>query len=276
MDWRVGLELFGLAVLIFFGYFVAASLLPPSLFPLRLALAPGIGAGICSIIFFAFRRPFLSVEGALAVVIVFLLWRRGWKIDSESLPISSWSGSALAIVLPAVTWALSIMATRVQRMPHGDWDGWAIWNWEARLLFRAGSHWREGLDLAFHGDYPLLVPATTARLLRYAGTDVLGVGAWLGILLGLCTIAVVGLVLSELRGRWLGIPIALVLAGTPMFISGASSQYADVPLSFFFLTCLALLAIHFERMPDDLRIVVLAGFLGGCAAWTVSASTPRL
>jgi len=234
-----------------------------------MALAPGVGAGICALIFFVFRRPMFTVEFALAVVAVVLFWQR-WPAFRDGISGSGQPVAFLCLILPAATLACTAMFIHVYRMPHGNWDGWAIWNWEARFLYRAGSHWRDYLPWAFHGDYPLLVPSTTARIWRYMGTELPDVGGTLGIVLSLASVAVLGLTLAELRSRTLGALIALTLISTPSYLNWAGSQYADVPLGFFYLSSLALIFFYFERSsdPQATRLLALAGFLAGCAGWT--------
>jgi hypothetical protein len=234
-----------------------------------MALAPGIGAGICAFIFFVFRRPLFTVEFAFVVVTAVLFWLR-WLNFRDGFGGSAQSVALLGLVLPAAAVACAAMLIRVYRMPHGNWDGWAIWNWEARFLYRAGPHWRDYLPWAYHGDYPLLVPSTTARIWRYMGTELPDVGGTLGVVLSLASVAVLGLTLAELRSRTLGALVALTLICTPSYLNWASSQYADVPLGFYFLSSLALISFYFERSgdPQASRILGLAGFLAGCAAWT--------
>jgi hypothetical protein len=258
-----------LSVLTVLGYGITASLLPARLFWLRLALAPGSGAGLCALIFYLFRRPMFTVEFALLGVLILLLWLRR-QSPFKYPDISAETFALLTLILPAITLTLSAFVVRIHRMPHGNWDGWAIWNWEARLLYRTGAHFRDYLPFAFHGDYPLLVPSVTARFWRYAGMEVPETGAWLGIVLALCSIAVLVLTLAELRGAVLGTLMALTLIGTPNYLDYATSQYADIPISFFFLGSVALIAIYFERdnEPDRERMLALSGFLAGCAGWT--------
>ena len=76
--------------------------------------------------------------------------------------------------------------------------------------------------------------------------------------------------MSELRSGTLGALIALTLICTPSYLFWAGSQYADVPLGFYFLSSLALIFFYFDRTGDPHagRILGLAGFLAGCAAWT--------
>ncbi len=56
--------------------------------------------------------------------------------------------------------------------PHGRYDAWAIWNVRARMLARAGDHWKTiFIPQVFHADYPLLIPMTIAHSWMMAGTE---------------------------------------------------------------------------------------------------------
>ena len=85
------------------------------------------------------------------------------------------------------------------------------------------------------------------------------------------TFATVGVLYSSvsiLRSRTQGALAALLLLGTNFFILHGTSQFADVPLGFFFLATLALLALP-EVWPDDRpRLLLLAGVTAGLSAWT--------
>src|SRR5205085_2922401 len=77
----------------------------------------------------------------------------------------SWRPPVVSLIFAsAVTLAITGFLTEVGRMPHGDVDGWAVWNTHARLLHRAGSNWKSILPYTFHGDYPLLTSAVAACL----------------------------------------------------------------------------------------------------------------
>jgi len=252
-----------------FGFCITNSLLPRQYRWLKFALTPGAGAGVCAMIFFCFRRPLFGIEAVMILVAAVLLWRQR-QSTFTGIDISARQLTFLALLTPALLVAVQTALIHLYRHPHGDWDGWAIWNWEARLLFRAGASWRNFLPSAYHGDYPLLVPATTARFWRYMGGELPEAGAWLGIVLGLCSIAVLALTLAELRSPILGTLMGLTLLSTPNYVEASASQYADVPLGFFFLASLALIALYFERSSDSpsLRILSAAGFFAGCAGFT--------
>jgi len=264
----LGIVLAGVVATVF-GYVLTASTLPLQ-FRRSLAwvLAPGIGLGFCSLVFFAFRRPMFTVEFVLLLTICALWFRRkSWRSIAPSIDLS-WRPSLISLVFAiGLGSAITGLFIGVARMPYGDWDGWNIWNSHARLLHRAGSNWTNLLPYTFHGDYPLLTSAVAARFWRYAGREVPEAGAILGILLSLSGIAVLGWTLKELRDVSLAALFSFVLLGTPNYLDLASDQFADVPLSFFILVTIALIVIYLERATDS-RSLVLAGFTAGCAAWT--------
>ena len=260
----------GALVAIAFGYSLTASIIPIQ-FRRRFAwvFAPGVGLGFCSLIFFVFRRPMFTVEFALLVPICAIwFWRQPWPNVGRTFDLS-WRPPAFGLIFAS---ALTLVATgfllEVDRIPHGDVDGWAIWNTHARMLHRAGPSWKSILPYTFHADYPLLTPAVAARFWRYAGAEVPEAGALLGIVLSLSGVGILGLTLRELRDTSVAMLFAFVLLGTPYYLNLASDQFADVPLSFFILGTIALIVLHLERDPADPGLLVLAGFTAGCAAWT--------
>ena len=78
--------------------------------------------------------------------------------------------------------------------PHGDWDAWAIWNQHARFLFRGGGSdaWRAFLAINWsQPDYPLLLPASVARVWAYAGHESTLGPALIAIVFGIASVALV-------------------------------------------------------------------------------------
>ena len=153
--------------------------------------------------------------------------------------------------------------------PLGDWDAWTIWNQRARFFFRAGPQWRQAFSPEFaHTDYPLLLPSSIARCWSYLGTDC----PWAPWLLGtLFTFATVGVLMSavcRLRSRSQGLLAGLVLLGMVPFLQRGALQYADVPLSFFFLSAVALFAHYDASQRPGRGMLVLSGLLAALAAWT--------
>jgi hypothetical protein len=152
---------------------------------------------------------------------------------------------------------------------HGEYDGWEIWNMRARFLFR-GSHWVDGftnlLDYS-HPDYPLLLPASIARSWLYSGIETQITPIMIALAFTFGTVALLTFSLWQLRSKSQGLLAGLALVGTPFFIIHGASQYADVPIGFYFLATLVLLNLH-GRLEADRRPLVLAGMTAGLAAWT--------
>jgi len=259
----------GFAVSTLLGYFVTTFLLPPkSARALAWAFGPAVGAGASSLIFFVFRRPIFTVEIALLTLFALGFLARSMLFREPAPPIS-WRLSLFGLVLSgAVALAVYGLLLRADRMPHGDWDAWAIWNTHARFLYRGGRTWSDGIPYTVHGDYPLLTPSLTARLWRYAGEEAPEAGALLGIMFALSGVAVLLSTLSQLRDTQLALLMALMLIGTPYYLERGVSQYADVPLAVFTISTIALICLHLERGPDRFGPLVLAGFTAGCAGWT--------
>jgi hypothetical protein len=254
-------------VAVIFGYFITVMLLPASLSG-RWAwvLGPGIGFGFCSLLEFVFRRPMFTLEGALLFAIVgTTLWTKR-RFPLPTLP-NHFTAMSLA-VMAVLGMAVAGMMLQVHRMPHAAWDGWAIWNTHARLIHRDGPHWQDKISYTFHADYPEFTPLVTARFWRYAGHEVPETGAFIGILLALSTVAVLTLGGSQFRSSYSILIGPVLLLSTPSYLEHAANQYADIPLAFFILSTIVLLCLHFDDEPTSKGLLILAGFLAGCAGWT--------
>jgi hypothetical protein len=257
-------------VSVLIGYFIASLLWPANLSRvLAWAFAPALGIGICSIIFIAFRRPMFTVE-VIALIVLALLWV--FRARPSPPPISSlaaWRPPAVYLLLAcAVGMVVSFWMIRVERSPHGDWDATAIWNSHARYLFRDGNLWKTTILHTFHPDYPLLVPSTTARLWRYMERDTPDAAGVLGMLYGLSAVGVLVGVLAQLRSSSHGVLFGLVLLGTPFYVDYSVLQSADIPLSLYIVATVALVCLESTTNSGSRGLLVLAGFLAGCAGWT--------
>ena len=259
------------AVMTLLGFFIVDLLLPRKAFSSWFvwALAWPVGAGICSLIVFVFRRPMFTVERLLLLVLFGVwLWKRRSPLPSFS-QIAAWRMPVLhALFGGVIIVALTSSIERTSHIPHGATDGWAIWNSHARYIYRDGNEWQQYIHHTYHADYPLLLPLNVVRFWRYAGDEVQDMAAVLGVLFGFAGIAVLGAALSELRGSSTGMLMALTLLTTSFYTIQATYQEADVPLSLFFLSVIALLYVYFEREPANRGLLILAGFLAGCAAST--------
>src|SRR5215467_4740778 len=111
----------GLLVMVLLGYFFVA-LISPRDFPQLLgwAFAPGLGAGICSILFFFFRRPMFTVEFTV-LVILFLAWFRNRRSARPAPIVSTLSVPAWALLCAAILgWVTALCVVWVHKLPHGS------------------------------------------------------------------------------------------------------------------------------------------------------------
>lgn len=253
---------------------------------LRASLSVGFGFGIFSVEYFvcrAFSRTNLlavdlAVLALLAAALVFrsrFLSAPSQETKTEGLderPVWFRRTVAAAFVF-ALFAAIYLAIQRVRIYPNGDgWDAFAIWNLHARFLFLGGSQWRDGFTALLpgsHPDYPLLLPAAIAHFWSYFAHDDPRIPSAIGFAFTFATAGVLFATLAFLRGRVAAMIGAIVLLSTPSFIEQGTAQYADVPLSFFFLACVVLLCLGGEeRERSSSGLLALAGVAAAFAAWT--------
>lgn len=193
--------------------------------------------------------------------------------DTVAISAPKWLSRVLtASFAIAAMAAIYYAVLRVRVHPHGEgWDAFAIWNLHARFLFLGGAHWRDGFNSMIpwsHPDYPLLLPATIAHLWSYLGHDDPLVPAIVGLIFAFSTLALLVSSLAALRGRNAAMLGGLALSSTPFFVEQGTSQYADVPLSFFILASLVLLHVTESHSRHSPTLMALSGLAAGFAAWT--------
>lgn len=251
--------------------------------PLTLPIALGLAFGLSSAVFFTLmllpmrsRLALLGADTAVWIAIVAVL--TAWSIRHPARVVST--NDAAPARSPrwfaAIAWSVFVVAaafavTRVVAIsavsPHGAWDAWAFWNAHARVLSLGyPGEWRSGMTAILHRDYPLLTPAGLARIWQYAGRDT--IAAPIGLAAGAAAGIVVLLAASiaEARGAARGAIAAAALLGAPAFAAAAASQFADVPIAFYFLATFVM----FERALATRRLAwwLAAGASAGFAAWT--------
>ena len=248
---------------------------------LRLFLGIGVGFGVCSGAFFVWlltygrvHQLYIVAEIGLALIMAIIANRRatGCRLCEHSEQYEACRDRRSPLLVFAfglvLVCALTSFALESGTHPEGQGDAWAIWNLRARYLFRGGDQWRAGFSPGLfwsHPDYPLLLPGAVARSWIYTGAQVSG--APIGIA-ALFTFAIVGVLtagLSSIAGREKGLLAGMLLLGTGSFIKLGAAQYADVPVSSFFLGTITLLLLE-DRLPAS--AMVLAGIIAALAAWT--------
>jgi hypothetical protein len=234
---------------------------------------------MCLVVFGELAKGLVVESALLIIVIIALVYKFNGQKDS---PDSTWYAYAAGAV-PSKTqlffaigfWTALVLAMVTSvflalKSPHGiGWDAWTIWNLRARFIFRDGTHWTDAASIFWvKPDYPLLIPATIAQAWTYLGNDTVLIPVLVAMLF---TLATVGLTVSSLamfRSKSQGYLGGLILLGTPFFIKHGMSQYADVPLGFFFLATIVLFTLHERAGAASRRLLTLAGMAAGFAAWT--------
>jgi hypothetical protein len=182
--------------------------------------------------------------------------------------LSRWKPLLLIVFGLILLFACLSFALESRIHPEGQGDAWAIWNLRARFLFRGGEQWRtafSGTLFWSHPDYPLLLPGLVARSWVYTGVETRTVPVGIAALFTFATVGALTAGLYALGGREKALLAGIVLLGTASFIKLGAAQYADVPISFFFLTSILLLCMR-DRLP--VSGIVLAGTSAALAAWT--------
>lgn len=248
------------------------------------ALGFGVGVGCVSVLDYAGRNAFgglgwsgrlaleLLVAGVSVVGAIAAGRRRGGEGnagDVRPAPQPAWSGFAVGVSVLLGVGALAYSFVAMQRLPFGTGDAQLIWNLRASMLFGAGEQWQRAFDPAVpHPDYPLLLPAYVARTWSFVGARDGVTSTAVAVAFLASTVVAVGGFVSALRGRAQGFAAAAVLLGSFAFVHCGASQYADVPLAFYYLAACGLVTLQDRFDASGQRWSVLAGVALGCAAWT--------
>ncbi len=216
---------------------------------LNISLGVGLGGGAAACLFLLLKMTGAGVV-PLAVCEVLLLGSGIWSIRRNQTagfakPPMDWmllGGWVLLMALAAL--ALSVF---FDANPHGEWDAWNIWNLRAKYLAGPGDSWKYAMsDLLGHKhpDYPLLWSSLIAQGWAFAGSETLAVPQAAALLFFLATAGLLVSGLSALRGRRIAFLAGFALLTNLAYISQAANQYADVPLSYFVLASLTLVALE--------------------------------
>jgi len=251
-----------------------------------LPLSLGTGLAITSSILFFWMilfngdvQHYIKAEMIMVFALTLLKIKKKYKSSSISsnIPSIDEPTDEEAKELKGTTklfWAIFLLALVTLIMssfmfPHGRWDAWSIWNMKARFFIRGGLDWTRAFSesLGFtHPDYPLNLPMTVMRHWLYAFSETIAGPMSTGILFSALIILLLFRAVSLIRSFTAGLIATSVLLGTPYFLLESVSQYADVPLAFYFLATLVLISMFFHF--GNTRMLVMAGMSAGFAAWT--------
>jgi hypothetical protein len=253
------------------------------------ALGAGIGIGLTSVIFLLLEVSGTATPAAIFGIDILLVavlawqWFRTRSNDSlrsvtlDATPSFRWTWAlalAFGIVLATAWIRLIQMATA---LPVGNWDAWAIWNLRAKFLGGPGGAWRYALSPLLnnsHPDYPVLLPAFIARVWKASSAVSQNSGVADTIAPTLTALvffaALIALLVSAvalLRGTASALLAGLVILSTTSLLIWAPSQYADIPLAFYYLGAIALVFLNSSATAGR-STLLWAGLCTSFAAWT--------
>jgi hypothetical protein len=281
--------LFSIVISLVIGYGLVALLWPREergalAVLLKVLLAVGVGFGVTSCVFYLWilasgsaGRGSVIPDAILALLALRALMalhrRREQPAGTAGPPSAPGRVQWIFVGVLCVAALLGVVAFVLNTVgfPNGVWDAWAIWNLHARFLYLGGAHWADGFSPLIpwsHPDYPLLVPASVARAWLYAGSDTVPAPAAIALLFTFGTAALAFAAVSLVRGRSAGALAGVTVLAAPGFFQWGAGQIADIPLSFFILATVALLALHDRGARSRGGLLALAGVCAGLAGWT--------
>ncbi len=180
------------------------------------------------------------------------------------------------MLLVAALWTLYWQVHTALIEPHGGWDAWATWNLKARFLFRSGADWKRvfsPLMQFYRADYPLMIPLAVSRFWYYAGGETQVVPITIGIVFTFATLLLLVGTVGVVADRERALMAGLGLLGGRYFVTSGISQYADTPLSFFFLATAAMMLLRSHYRQPRYGLVVLASLCAGISGWVKNEGT---
>jgi len=117
-----------------------------------------------------------------------------------------------------------------------------------------------------HPDYPLLLPATVARLWAFCGESTPLVPGLVALLLTCATVVIVASAVSLLSTPAAGLTAGILLLGSVQMVHEGTTQYADTALGAFAAAAMTFLSMA-ERSGGRAH-AILGGACAALAAWT--------
>jgi hypothetical protein len=247
--------------------------------------AAGVAIGLASIIAFALllagvgaRLLFIALDAAAWIglaAVAFSVRRRAGSNAADPRSERRWIAAAALALLAATALVATVSFVASSGVfPHGEWDAWAQWNLRARFLFRGAGDgtWRDAFApvLAWsHPDYPLLVPASVARLWQYHGRETVLAPIVFGGVMAAAAAAAAGLAAGRTRGTARGCLAAAIILACPSFVRYSAAQCADIALGFYVLAAFVFWANAGTGAAPRSRVcLALAGMAAALAGWT--------
>ncbi|MGD0015504.1 MAG: hypothetical protein ABSD56_13955, partial [Bryobacteraceae bacterium] len=136
-----------------------------------------------------------------------------------------------------------------------------------------GAAWRNAVSPALersHPEYPLLLSGFVALVWKAAGDTPQWVPVATGFVFLACVLALLAGALAWMRSASSALLAGFLLMASTSYLFLAPMQYADLPLSFYYAGCFALLLLASAQESPGWGPGLLAGLAASLAAWTKS------
>lgn len=247
-----------------------------------LALAPGLGSGVITLVAFAALTaglPFspvvrlLLAVATVATLVAPTAWQKGvgnvFRRPSPSLEGLEKDSRPLSATERTVSWILGILIAAAVLSsvlmalywpPHA-WDALSIWVLKARIIHETGELSRVADSAGLF--YPLHVPLQLALLLPAVPLHAIQV-----------IFPIYFLLLLMLLGGWArrythpgwALALCALVATTPTFLEQSSVAMADVVFAYYYVASVLMLVLFVEHRA--VSYAALSGLLVGIACWT--------
>lgn len=261
----------GLLITLFTGYFAVSVIEREMELRFRLLMAIPLGFGINSILYFLFlcfnfnsMEYFKWFELAVCVVLA-LLYYNEEKPDMSKHKFKKLSNWFYLLNLYAVLIYLKYFINN----PMGSWDGFRIWNIKVEFLFQNNPLWQNVFSLPHfmsHNDYPMMLPASTARLWSYAGAENYAINATIGLFFTFGLVYLLYQAITYFKSEKAAIAVTSVFMVLDIFLVNGAAQCADIPLAYMYLCAIVSLFLYFRK--EKFSYIVLSILFAALSAWT--------
>lgn len=271
------------------GFLILSCILKNSAVPhrilLTLILAAPVGLGVCSLALFwaycaaAAQAKWLSIIFVYLIGISALLYllSSGIKTAAKQKPRQT-KFPITRLLLTAASFILfCFMAYRFIRFfasiscwdTYGGWDARFIWNLKAKFFFRSPAEWAGMFrnELYFsHPDYPLLIPGAVAWGWNWVGKEILIWPMMVAFVFAASLVLFIFWHLLAYTNPWNALLACSYFLAMGAYLFWSYTQYADIPLCFYFTASVAVLLSAVRLC--EISLFFLSGLLAGLAAWT--------
>jgi len=261
----------GLFITLLTGYFSVSVLEREMELRFRLLFAIPLGFAINSILYFLYLlfninnfQAFIFFEIAILIILA-LLYYNEEKPNIKKHKFKKLSNWFYILNV----YAISIFLKYFINNPMGSWDGFRIWNTKAEFLALNTPLWQNVFSLPHfmsHNDYPLMLPATTARLWNYTGADNLGVNITIALFFTFGLVYLLYQSLAYFKSEKIAVVITSVFMILELFLVNGAAQCADIPLAYLYLSSIVCLFLYCQK--SKFSYLVLATIFASMSAWT--------